>query len=162
MISIFELFKIGIGPSSSHTVGPMKAAFMFAEAARQQGLVGRTVRLRVDLFGSLAWTGKGHGTDKAVILGLAGMRPETVDADAADATVAALSKEKRLAFGGGATIDFDPALDIVFDGISETPQHPNTLAFAALDADGAVLLAQRWCSVGGHPIKYEMDKEAGA
>ena len=87
MISIFELFKIGIGPSSSHTVGPMKAAFMFAEAVRQHGLVGRVARLRVDLFGSLAWTGKGHGTDKAVILGLAGMRPETVDADAADATV---------------------------------------------------------------------------
>jgi L-serine dehydratase len=157
MISIFELFKIGIGPSSSHTVGPMKAAFAFSQAVADQGLAGAVVRLRVDLFGSLAWTGKGHGTDKAVILGLAGMRPETVDADAADEAVAQLSREKRLAFGGGAAIAFDPAADIVFDGISETPQHPNTLAFSAFDAGGALLAEQRWCSVGGGFIVPESE-----
>ncbi|MBC8129663.1 MAG: L-serine ammonia-lyase [Rhizobiaceae bacterium] len=145
MISIFELFKVGIGPSSSHTVGPMKAALSFARAGAKLPVAA----VRVDLFGSLAWTGKGHGTDKAVILGLAGMSPDTVDPDAADAMIVALSIERRLPFGGGRTIGFDPATDIVFDAVSATPVHPNTLAFTAFDASGATLLAERWCSVGG-------------
>ncbi|KQT61758.1 MULTISPECIES: L-serine ammonia-lyase [unclassified Aureimonas] len=149
MISIFELFKVGIGPSSSHTVGPMKAALAFAGALGAAGLAARTARVRVDLFGSLAWTGKGHGTDKAVMLGLAGEAPETVDPDRADALVESLSRDRRLPLGGGAAIGFDPAEDIVFDGLSETPRHPNTMALTAFDASGAVLHDERWCSVGG-------------
>jgi L-serine dehydratase len=149
MISVFELFKIGIGPSSSHTVGPMKAAAAFIDGLRQRGQLNDVARVRVDLFGSLAWTGKGHGTDKAVILGLAGERPETVDPDAADHLVADAGERRELTLGGRVTIGFDPAADIIFDGIAPTPVHPNTLAFTAIDLSGEVLAHERWCSVGG-------------
>ena len=155
MISIFELFKIGIGPSSSHTVGPMKAALAFARDA--VALADEGSRLRVDLYGSLAWTGKGHGTDRAVILGLAGMSPETIDPDAAEAALSALASERRLPFAGLLPLAFDEARDIVFDGVAETPQHPNTLAFSLLAADGTVVLEQRWCSVGGGFIVREAE-----
>jgi len=149
MISVFELFKIGIGPSSSHTVGPMKAARAFVADLSAGGLLGRTVRVRADLFGSLAWTGKGHGTDKAVILGLAGMEPATVDPDAAEAAFLTACTDKTLDLAGRRTVAFDPARDVVFDGAGETPRHPNTLAFTAFDGAGAVLAHERWCSVGG-------------
>ena len=92
MISVFELFKIGIGPSSSHTIGPMKAADAFVRSLANAGLLDQTARVRVDLYGSLAWTGRGHSTDKAVILGLAGEKPETVDPDRADELVAAIER----------------------------------------------------------------------
>ncbi len=149
MISIFDLFKIGIGPSSSHTIGPMRAAGLFAARLTEDGAAARVARLRVDLFGSLAWTGKGHGTDKAVILGLAGEAPETVDPDQADRIVAEVAMQGRLALAGRHDIAFAPATDIGFDRESPTPRHPNTLAFIAFDAAGAVLAAERWCSVGG-------------
>ena len=158
MISIFELFKIGIGPSSSHTVGPMKAAAAFVDGLGQR-LAGVS-RVRVTLYGSLAWTGKGHGTDKAVVLGLAGERPDTVDPDQADALVAKAAA--RLMLGGRHEIAFDPSADIVFDGVAETPVHPNTLAFAASDAAGNVIAAERWCSVGGGFVVREAEVEAPA
>jgi L-serine dehydratase len=148
MISVFELLKIGIGPSSSHTVGPMKAAASFADGLAEAGLLDRTARLRVDLFGSLAWTGKGHGTDK-VVLGLAGARPETIDPDEADEIVAGVASARTLALAGRHKIGFDPATDIVFDGAGSAPRHPNTLAFTATDMSGEVLRTERWCSVGG-------------
>ncbi len=149
MISVFDLFKIGIGPSSSHTVGPMKAAHRFA--ADLAGVAGPVARIEVTLMGSLAWTGKGHATDKAVMLGLAGERPETVDPDAADAIVAALTQGRPLTLpgAGGRTLRFDPARDILFDRKTVPPRHPNTLAFRALGPDGEALAVQRWCSVGG-------------
>ncbi len=149
MISVFELFKIGIGPSSSHTVGPMAAAFSFVERLDRAGLLAEVARAEVALFGSLAWTGKGHGTDKAVILGLAGERPQTVDPDRADALVTEARQSRRLALGGRHGIGFDPALDILFDGVSDTPKHPNTLAFRAFDRRGALIAEERWCSIGG-------------
>ena len=159
MISVFELFKIGIGPSSSHTVGPMKAAHAFA-ASLVGSLAGREVaRVQVTLFGSLAWTGRGHATDKAVILGLAGERPETVDSDRADALVASLRQAGRLPLGGGPTFAFDPARDIVFDTLSVPPRHPNTLAFRALNADGTVVAEESWCSVGGGFIVREAEAD---
>ena len=96
MIGIFELFKVGIGPSSSHTVGPMKASAHFVEPIKLAGLMPRVSRVRVDVYGSLAWTGKGHGTDKAVIVGLAGEIPETVDPDDADRIVALARRERSL------------------------------------------------------------------
>ena len=151
MISIFDLFKIGIGPSSSHTVGPMKAAAAFAAACDPTDVE----RVQVTLFGSLAWTGKGHGTDKAVMLGLAGIEPATVDPDAADRIVAEVHRQNRLILGGRKTIAFDPAADIVFDGVSPTPAHPNTLRFDAFGADGVCLDSESWCSVGGGFIVRE-------
>jgi L-serine dehydratase len=146
MISVFDLFKIGIGPSSSHTVGPMKAAAAFIGARTD---IDRIARVVVTLYGSLAWTGKGHGTDKAVILGLTGIEPAKVDPDAADALVARVHAGRLLSLNGVKTIPFDPATDIVFDGVSPTPSHPNTLRFAAYAADGAALATESWCSVGG-------------
>jgi L-serine dehydratase len=142
LISVFELFKIGIGPSSSHTIGPMRAAAAFA-AALPAGVAG----IKIDLFGSLAWTGKGHGTDRAVILGLAGEVPETVDPDAADAIIAG-AVAGRLQLASGAVISFTPS-DINFDRLSPTPRHPNTVGFTAFDAAGGVIFAERWCSTGG-------------
>jgi L-serine dehydratase len=147
VISIFELFKIGIGPSSSHTVGPMRAAHAFATGL-EAGLA-RTTRVEVTLFGSLAWTGRGHATDKAVILGLAGQVPETVDPDLADAIVAELSEAGSLPLCGRRRIGFDRAADIVFDCVSQPPVHPNTLLFRAFDAAGGLVAEARWCSVGG-------------
>ncbi|MFA5121749.1 L-serine ammonia-lyase [Zavarzinia sp.] len=144
MISVFELFKIGIGPSSSHTVGPMKAAREFALALDRR----RVRRVEVALLGSLAWTGHGHGTDRAVILGLAGEEPETVEATRADAIVARAAHDGRLMLACGAEIDFVPA-DIHFDGVSEAPRHPNTLRFTARDAASAAIATGAWCSIGG-------------
>ncbi len=146
---MFELFKIGIGPSSSHTVGPMKAAAAFVAGLRASGTLGDVARVRVDLFGSLAWTGEGHGTATAVTLGLAGEMPDTVDPDRAARLLADASTEKSLRLGDQTAIAFDPATDIVFDRLSPTPAHPNTLAFTATDAAGARLVTERWCSVGG-------------
>jgi L-serine dehydratase len=161
MISIVELFKIGIGPSSSHTVGPMRAAHAFATALG--AALPRTARVEVTLFGSLAWTGRGHATDKAVILGLAGMLPETVDPDLADAIVAELSAEKSLPLCGQRRIGFDRDSDIRFDMLAATPRHPNTLLFRAFDASGLVLFEERWCSVGGGFVvrEAEIDSPAG-
>ena len=159
MISAFELFKIGIGPSSSHTVGPMKAAYAFVAGLREAGRLAQVARLRVALFGSLAWTGEGHGTGKAVILGLAGETPETVDPDAADALVEAVSERRTLELGGR-PIPCDPRTDVVFDFAGETPVHPNTLMFTALDAAGEILAQERWCSVGGGFVVRE--EEVGA
>jgi L-serine dehydratase len=157
MIGVFELFKVGIGPSSSHTVGPMKAAAEFVAHLKQTGALSKVDKAKVVLFGSLAWTGKGHGTDKAVILGLAGEMPETVDPDRADEIASLARQDRRLRLGRVREIAFDPEADIVFDGVSETPRHPNTLAFTAFDANGAVLGEQRWCSVGGGFVALEAD-----
>jgi L-serine dehydratase len=149
VIGVFDLFKIGIGPSSSHTVGPMKAAHEFG--AHLAAVPGPITRIEVTLYGSLAWTGKGHATDKAVMLGLAGELPDTVDPDHADAIVAALAHGKQLTLPGreGRMLRFDPARDIVFDRKTAPPRHPNTLAFRAFAPDGIEVAAQRWCSVGG-------------
>jgi L-serine dehydratase len=157
MISVFELFKIGIGPSSSHTVGPMKAAAGFAAALGSSGALAKTARIRVDLLGSLAWTGKGHDTDKAVLLGLAGEAPDTVDADRAKRITAEAREHKRLALPNGKTIHFDPETDIVFDTLTPTPQHPNTLHLSAFDEAGGELLVERWCSIGGGFVVREAE-----
>src|SRR5579863_3223134 len=100
MISVFELFKIGIGPSSSHTVGPMKAAAAFAEGLARRGDLARVAAVDVTLYGSLAFTGRGHATDKAIILGLSGEAPATVDPDAVEAIVARVTTDKMLALAG--------------------------------------------------------------
>jgi L-serine dehydratase len=149
MISVFDLFKIGIGPSSSHTVGPMKAAAAFIRARAAAGDLDAIARVRVTLFGSLAWTGKGHGTDRAVILGLGGIEPATVDPDAADSLVAQVYNQHLMMLGSGKVVPFDPAIDIVFDGVAPTLVHPNTLRFDAFGPGGQTIASENWCSVGG-------------
>jgi L-serine dehydratase len=149
MISVFELFKIGIGPSSSHTVGPMKAAAAFVGGLTETGAIDRVASLEVTLLGSLAFTGKGHATDKAVILGLSGERPETVDLDAAEALVARVRETMRLNLAGRRIIAFDPAAAIRFDTLTPAPRHPNTMRFVARDAEGRALADEIWLSVGG-------------
>jgi L-serine dehydratase len=146
MISFSELFKIGIGPSSSHTGGPMTAAADFAHSLRALGAVER---VDVTLYGSLAWTGRGHGTDKAVILGLSGLHPADADPDLADALVEEVRTTLRLRLAGRQSIAFDPEVNIVFDGVTATPAHPNTLAFEARDVAGTLLASARLCSIGG-------------
>ncbi|MCS3765844.1 MULTISPECIES: L-serine ammonia-lyase [Bradyrhizobium] len=157
MIGIFELFKVGIGPSSSHTVGPMKAAAHFVQRVGLAGLLSRVARVRVDLYGSLAWTGKGHGTDKAVILGLAGELPETVDPDEADRIVATARSERTLRLGGSHSIAFELESDVVFDGVTPAVHHPNTLALTVVNADRQPLHHERWCSIGGGFVVLEDD-----
>ena len=161
MISVFDLFKIGIGPSSSHTMGPMKAAALFMASLGKDER--RTLgRLQVTLLGSLAWTGKGHHTDKAVMLGLAGFAAELIEPDDAERRVADIDASKRLTFADGASIPFDPAQDIDFNFEEPAPVHPNTVRFAALDRDGRELCRQTWYSLGGGFVRREGEAETSA
>lgn len=148
-LSVFDLFKIGIGPSSSHTVGPMVAAARFIDDLRAKGGFGETARVATRLHGSLAFTGKGHGTDTAVILGLLGARPDAVDPDAVDGMVARVGTSGRFELDGERAIDFDPDKDIEFDYGPPLPGHANGLSFTAFAGDGTELLAQVYYSVGG-------------
>ena len=130
-ISVFDLFKIGIGPSSSHTVGPMRAAGLFAAALRDDGLLDQVCGIRAELFGSLGATGHGHGSVKAVVLGLSGEQPESVDPVAAGPMVAAVRESGRLRLLGSREIAFDPDEDIVLHRRKRLPFHPNGMRFAA-------------------------------
>ena len=159
MISVFDLFKIGIGPSSSHTMGPMKAAMAFMAGLDRRERAGLK-RLKVTLLGSLAWTGKGHRTDKAVMLGLSGLLPESIDPDDADRRVDAIAATRQLLLADGTTISFDPALDIDFNFEEPAPVHPNTIRFTAFDQDGRELRQETWFSLGGGFIRRE--GEAGS
>ncbi|MGB5628770.1 MAG: serine dehydratase beta chain, partial [Woeseiaceae bacterium] len=143
-ISVFDIFKIGIGPSSSHTVGPMKAARAFV--AGLEGL--EAARIRVTLFGSLAWTGKGHGTDTAVLLGLAGHEPETIDPDASDDILASIRREGRY--------------EIDFNYQRELERHTNGMTFAALDEHGNILREEDYFSLGGGFIARGDEPEPGS
>jgi L-serine dehydratase len=149
MISVFELFKIGVGPSSSHTVGPMKAAAAFVGGLIETGAIDRVATVEVALMGSLAFTGKGHATDKAVILGLSGEMPDTVDLDAAEALVARVRETKALNLAGRRAIPFDAERAIVFDTVTPAPRHPNTMRLVARDGQGRALADETWLSVGG-------------
>jgi L-serine dehydratase len=148
MISVSELFKIGIGPSSSHTVGPMKAANAFLQGLKARQLLPLVRQVQATLFGSLAFTGQGHGTDKAVILGLFGFEPAHVDPDEADAVVNRAFSLARLSLDRRHDIPFDPQQDIVFDRLTVPARHPNTLSLTAHDA-AQPLMTETWCSVGG-------------
>jgi L-serine dehydratase len=150
-ISVMELFTIGIGPSSSHTVGPMRAAFAFARGLVEEGVV--PVRVKCDLYGSLSLTGRGHGTDGAVLLGLAGQTPEGVDPDQVSALVERIRSEQRLPLGGGPEVAFCEAKDLVFHK-SFLPAHPNGMAFTAVLADGS-RITRRYYSIGGGAIRME-------
>ena len=146
-ISVFDIFKIGVGPSSSHTVGPMKAARQFA-----LGLANtrhQVARIQVTLHGSLAYTGKGHGTDSAIILGLMGCQPDTLDPDDVDGMLRAVHASARMTVPGIGEIEFAPNDDLVFEYGEELPRHTNGMRFAALDADGNILLSDDYYSLGG-------------
>jgi len=148
-ISVFDLFKIGIGPSSSHTGGPMVAAHRFARLLHREGLLEKTRRVRAVLYGSLGLTGKGHGSDKAVLLGLAGETPERVDVDTADERVAAMRASGTVPLLGTHEIPFVVGEDLVFERRTSLPRHPNGMRFSALDGTGDALLEKVYYSVGG-------------
>src|SRR5262245_57969525 len=133
-ISIFDLFTIGIGPSSSHTVGPMRAARRFAESLEQGGLLEGTSRVRVELYGSLALTGRGHGTDRAVLMGLEGESPEEVDPDSVGPRVEAIRASGRIALLGRHEIPFKEGDDLIFNRQDLLPLHSNGMRFTAFGA----------------------------
>lgn len=149
MLSIFDIFKIGIGPSSSHTVGPMRIALRFLREAREAGALPRAARISVLFHGSLASTGIGHGSDKATILGLLGFEPDKTEPDDADRAVASARDDKRLALANGPAIAFDAASDLQFVPGVIPDLHPNEMRLRLLDGAGVVLFDQTYYSVGG-------------
>ncbi|PZG92197.1 L-serine ammonia-lyase [Streptomyces sp. NTH33] len=156
-ISVFDLFSIGIGPSSSHTVGPMRAARMFARRLRNEGLLKRTARVRTELYGSLGATGHGHGTPKAVLLGLEGESPRTVDVETADERAETMRTSGRLSLLGEHRIAFSYDDDLVLHRRETLPYHANGMTLWAYDDSGAELLTRTYYSVGGG---FVVDEEA--
>ncbi|RZQ59719.1 L-serine ammonia-lyase [Amycolatopsis suaedae] len=159
-ISVFDLFSIGIGPSSSHTVGPMRAARTFVDGLAESGQLASATRVKAELFGSLGATGHGHGSDKAVLLGLEGERPESVDTDSVPGRVARIKETRRLTLLGDREIRFDVDGDLVMHRRRSLPAHPNGMTFQAFDAGGTVLRARTYYSVGGGFVRdesYETD-----
>lgn len=148
-LSALDLFSVGIGPSSSHTVGPMRAAKLFADGLKGDGHLAATTRVQAELFGSLGATGRGHGSDKAVVLGLQGLDPETVDTTTADDQVAAAALDAELRIGGHHRVDFNWDEDVVLHRRKSLPAHPNGMTFRALDHTGAVLSERSFYSIGG-------------
>ncbi|MGK5550389.1 L-serine ammonia-lyase [Actinomadura kijaniata] len=148
-ISVFDLFKIGIGPSSSHTGGPMAAAHRFARGLRDDGLLEKTASVQAVLYGSLGLTGKGHGSDKAVMLGLEGDKPELVDVDSVDGRLAKIRETGRLTVFGEVEVPFVVGEHLVFERKRSLPGHPNGMRFTASDADGNELRSKVYYSVGG-------------
>ncbi|MGW8875094.1 L-serine ammonia-lyase [Streptomyces mirabilis] len=148
-ISVFDLFSIGIGPSSSHTVGPMRAARMFARRLRNEELLDSVVSVRAELYGSLGATGHGHGTPKAVLLGLEGASPRTVDVEGADDRVEQIKSSGRLSLLGTHEISFSFADDLVLHRRKALPYHANGMTIFAYDASGALILEKTYYSVGG-------------
>ena len=159
-ISVFDMYKVGIGPSSSHTVGPMRAALTFAEGLDQAGLLPRVARVRAELYGSLGATGKGHGSDKAVLLGLSGEAPDQVDPDKVEEKLERIRREGRVVLLGRQAIPFHEPEDLVFLRRQSLPFHPNGLRFMAFGATGEELAAKTYYSVGGGFVVNE--EAAGA
>ncbi|MEO8806052.1 MAG: L-serine ammonia-lyase [Burkholderiaceae bacterium] len=148
-VSVFDLFKIGIGPSSSHTVGPMRAARLFALRLQHDGQLEATARVCSQLYGSLGATGKGHGSDKAVLLGLSGAEPDTVDVESIAARLKQMRDDKRVVLLGTHEIGFTEKTDLIFYRRETLPFHANGMRFTAFDANGAELLTRTYYSVGG-------------
>ena len=160
-VSVFDVFKIGVGPSSSHTMGPMVAAGRFLallrDPAQRAPGAGAPARLTCRLHGSLAFTGRGHATDRAVLLGLAGFEPETLDATAAAAAEAAIRAQGRVAPPGLPAMAFDAAADIVFDVGPALPGHANGLVLEARDAAGRIVARETYYSIGGGFVLSERE-----
>jgi L-serine dehydratase len=160
-LSVFDLFKIGIGPSSSHTVGPMWAALRFVRALEARGVLAQVRRVRADLYGSLALTGRGHATDKAVLLGLSGEQPDTVDPEAVEPLVDEARSRHTLRLAGRLAIPFEEADDLLFHGDVSLPRHPNGLRLTAFDAAGHGLESATYYSLGGGFVVSEEEADAG-
>jgi L-serine dehydratase len=158
--SLFDLFKIGIGPSSSHTVGPMRAAYRFAERLSTHDLLQKVAKLNVEVFGSLALTGLGHGTDRGVLLGLAGRQPDEIDPSEIEGHIETIRKSGLLKLFGQQTVSFD-ATDFIFNKETLLPGHSNGMRFSAFGPDGQVLDTRVYYSVGGGFITEE-DESATA
>ncbi|MDT0682593.1 L-serine ammonia-lyase [Roseicyclus sp. F158] len=158
-LSVFDIFKVGIGPSSSHTMGPMVAAARFLSRLRASPF--QPHGLRASLHGSLAFTGVGHATDRATILGLAGFEPESYDMDAADASLERIRLEKTLKPDGFGPLAFDPASDLVFDYDTPLTGHANGMRLTATDAQGDVILSEVYYSVGGGFVVTEEELKTG-
>ncbi|HMK31373.1 MAG TPA: L-serine ammonia-lyase [Terriglobales bacterium] len=155
--SIFEIFKIGIGPSSSHTVGPMRAARDFAAAIERRGELARVQRIATDLYGSLALTGKGHGTDRAIMLGLMGELPDAVDPNSIDQKISQVQLDHSLLVLKRQPIPFQLESDVLFRKTETLPGHSNTMRFTAFGDGGSVIDTQIYYSVGGGCISREGD-----
>ena len=149
MLSIFDIFKIGIGPSSSHTVGPMWAGHRFLNELKGKGILNSITSVRVGLYGSLALTGVGHGTDKASLLGLAGYQPDTIDPDEADRVFENIKNSKKIKLAGEHEIDFDYDTQLIFHNGETLPEHPNAMRIFAADKNGIVVYYKTYLSIGG-------------
>jgi len=149
VLSVLDIFRVGIGPSSSHTVGPIRIGKRFVERLRKKDELGETHEIYAVLQGSLAFTGKGHHTPKAVILGLLGLKPETLDPAEADALVARVYQDHKLKLGGEFDIDFDPEKHIVFDYETRSNIHPNGIKMRALSKAGKSIAMRTYFSTGG-------------
>jgi len=161
-VSVFDLFRIGIGPSSSHTVGPMRAARLFSLALVHEGLLERTHRVQVDLYGSLGATGKGHGSDKAVLLGLAGFDPETVDVESIEPFIAEVRDRFAIRLAGQHEVAFLEKTDLLFFRTRTLPFHPNGMTCTAFDRAGDELAKRTYYSVGGGFVVSEEVAADGA
>jgi L-serine dehydratase len=159
-ISVFDIFKIGVGPSSSHTMGPWRAAQQFVSILEGRGELDRVASVRVDLFGSLAKTGKGHGTDVAVLMGLTGEDPVTCDPSEIHPKVAAIRSSRRLVLGGGREVPFEYKADLVFHLDRTLPFHPNGLRFSSTMEDGSSH-SETFYSIGGGFVIREGDPDGG-
>lgn len=147
-VSVFDLFSVGIGPSSSHTVGPMRAAKMFVDRLRSEGGLDRVHRVRAFLYGSLGATGKGHGSDKAILAGLHGYDPQSIDPDHLNALVANVQASKMLNLGQEREIQFDPIKDLKFNR-KVVGDHPNTIELRAIAVSGEEIVSRTYYSIGG-------------
>ena len=148
-ISLFDLLKVGIGPSSSHTVGPMKAANVFASLLNEQGNLSEVTRLRTQLFGSLGATGKGHGSGNAILMGLEGHLPESIDPEIVVPRTIEINESAALSLLGQYEINFDPVNDLIYHDIESLPYHANGMSFEAWDSAGELILRKEYYSVGG-------------
>ncbi len=148
-LSVFDIFKIGIGPSSSHTMGPMNAARTFVESLATRQLLTQTAEISAQLYGSLALTGRGHCTDRAILLGFEGLRPDTVDPQTIEPTLLRIRSTRRIRLLGTHEIDFDEPLNLLFHRDQVLPGHSNGMRFTAHDAAGEVLAREEYYSIGG-------------
>jgi L-serine dehydratase len=159
-LSVFDIFKVGIGPSSSHTMGPMRAAREFVVGLQRDGLLERVAQIAVRLYGSLALTGAGHGTDRAVLVGLEGANPETVDPDSIETTLQRIRSTGRINLLGTHPVVFDEPMQLLFMYHERLPHHSNGMRFTALDANSQLLREEDYYSIGGGFIVKGDESEA--
>src|SRR5438309_4206813 len=159
-LSVFDIFKVGIGPSSSHTMGPMRAAREFVLGLKRDGLLGATQEIAVRLYGSLALTGLGHGSDRAILAGLEGAQPESVDPDSIEPTVQRIRTSGRIRLGSEHEIAFDEPMQLLMMQHERLPRHSNGMRFTALGADRNRLREEDYYSIGGRFIVRGDEEEA--